>query len=425
MYPMKTDSRIQTTHIAQQNSLPNGLPAASLQTATDKRPSRRFTGAGSPVTAGARPRSAPTPPQGPLRRAGIPGRSAQPASVSDSQPATATPRTSTMPRAASKPQPALTPDNGSPAAQTSSPDKGITRKGFQIVGHRPGKPTGMTGEARKCTDYLPLKIKRVKKETATSAAGGTPTTGALPAAGATSPSSPVRVPAPTYTLRSEKNAPSMEPLPWSEVVAHIRNPGNDSRVSSLVARLETLHQESPTFRSRLSQMTREGGVTISVASKDKMPHAFTHSGKRRIHLSEEIATDVPGSADRSLPALAVEISNLCRRDEFEAVNTHFRNRRIGVTQAAQLKETAEFGSVNDMVRYFSEARGSLEQMGFGNPSKWYARLGPQGDVHAAYPTVDDYLRVAIKSGHTKGYERQFSAIAAQMSRPVDSSAKGD
>ncbi|WP_206956611.1 hypothetical protein [Trinickia acidisoli] len=207
---------------------------------------------------------------------------------------------------------------------------------------------------------------------------------------------------------------------WSAVRAHIHNPGDDARVSKLIAMLQTLHRGSPSFRSRLQKVAMEGGVTITVADMNKMPHAFTHPGKRRIHLSAEIATDTQGHAARSLPALAVEISNLCRRDEFETVNNHFRNRRIGIAHAARLKEAAEYGSVSDMVRYFSEAREMLEQIGFGNPSQWYARVGAYGDVRAAYPTLNDYLRVAISSGHTAGYERQFSNIAAQMADRADS-----
>jgi hypothetical protein len=206
------------------------------------------------------------------------------------------------------------------------------------------------------------------------------------------------------------------PDAWSAVAAHIHNPGEDARVSSLIGMLQTLHQASPTFRSRLNKMAREGGVTITVADKDTMPRAFTHPGLRRIHLSAEIVTDSPESAHQSLPALAVEISNLCRRDEFDTVNRHFHHGRLDIQHAARLKETAEYGSVGDMVRYFAEARRTLEQMGFGNPSLWYARIGPFKDVRAAYPTVNDYLKATIQSGHTAAYERQFANIAAKMAR---------
>jgi hypothetical protein len=210
---------------------------------------------------------------------------------------------------------------------------------------------------------------------------------------------------------------------WSEIAAHIRNPASDARVSKLIGMLETLHQSSPTLRSRLARIAREGGITITIADAGKMPHAFTHPGKRRIHISAEIATDTSGQAARSLPALAVEISNLCRHDEFETLNRHFRNGRLQVAHAARLKEGVEYGSIGDMVRYFSEARGTLERMGFGNPSLWYARIGPYRDIRGTYPTLNDYLRVAIKSGHTAGYERQFSNIAAQMSATTDASVK--
>ena len=64
-------------------------------------------------------------------------------------------------------------------------------------------------------------------------------------------------------------------------------------------------------------------------------------------------------------------------------------------------------------------------MGFGNPSDWYARIGPFGDVRAAYPTANDYVSAAVKSGHTAAYERQFANIAAQMKRTAEPSANND
>jgi hypothetical protein len=212
---------------------------------------------------------------------------------------------------------------------------------------------------------------------------------------------------------------------WTAVAAHIRNPADDPRVLNLLAKLEVLHEQSPTFRARMKKVVGEGVVTITVARGDHLPKAFTHPGLRRIHLSEEVASDAPGGAHRSLPALAVEISNLYRGEEFETLNRHVKHGRLGIEHAARLKETAEYGSVTDMVRYFSEARRSLEQMGFGNPSDWYARIGPFGDVRAAYPTANDYVSAAVKSGHTAAYERQFANIAAQMKRTAEPSANND
>lgn len=223
--------------------------------------------------------------------------------------------------------------------------------------------------------------------------------------------------------RAARPAATAKPNAWTAVAAHIRNPANDPRVSDLVAKLEVLHEQSPTFRARMKKIVGEGGVTITVARSDHLPQAFTHPGLRRIHLSEQVATDAPGATHRSLPALAVEISNLCRGDEFETLNRHVKDGRLEVTHAARLKETAEYGSVSDMVRFFSEARRGLEQMGFANPSDWYARIGPFGDVRNAYPTVNDYVRDAVKKGHTALYEQQFTNIAAQAKRAAESPAE--
>lgn len=226
-------------------------------------------------------------------------------------------------------------------------------------------------------------------------------------------------------MTAARPAATAKPNSWAAIATHIRNPADDPRVSNLVAKLKALHERSPTFRARMKKIVDEGGVTITVARADHLPKAFTHPGLRRIHLSEEVATDAPGAAHRSLPALAVEISNLYRRDEFDALNRHFKNGRLGIEHAARMKETAEYGSVSDMVKFFSEARRGLEQMGFGNPSSWYARIGPFGDVRGAYPTVNDYVRSAVKSGHTAAYEQQFANIAAEMKRTADSSANND
>jgi hypothetical protein len=226
---------------------------------------------------------------------------------------------------------------------------------------------------------------------------------------------------PSATRRTEAAPPNL----GSDVATHIRNPANDPRVSNLVARLEVLHGQSSTFRARMKKVIGEGGMTITVASSDHLPNAFTHPGLRRIHLSAEVATDAPTATNRSLPALAVEIANLCRHADFDAVNRHFKNGRLSIEHAARLKETAEYGSVSDMVQFFSEARRSLEEMGFGNPSDWYARIGPFGDVRAAYPTVNDYVRSAVRSGHTAAYERQLTNIAARMKRAADAPAETD
>jgi tRNA threonylcarbamoyladenosine modification (KEOPS) complex Pcc1 subunit len=230
---------------------------------------------------------------------------------------------------------------------------------------------------------------------------------------------------PSRGMSAARPAATVQPNSWAAVASHIRNPANDPRVSNLVAKLEALHERSPTFRARMKKIVDEGGVTITVAAADHLPKAFTNPVLRRIHLSEDVATDAPGAGFRSLPALAVEISNLYRRDEFDALNRHFKNGRLGIEHAARLKETAEYGSVSDMVKFFSEARRGLEQMGFGNPSSWYARIGPFGDVRGAYPTVNDYVRAAVKSGHTAAYEQQFANIATKMKRDGNASASND
>lgn len=220
-------------------------------------------------------------------------------------------------------------------------------------------------------------------------------------------------------------AAAAQPNAWTAVAEHIRNPTNDPRVAKLVAKLEVLHQQSPTFRARMKKIVSDGGVTVTVATSDRLPKAFTNPILRRIHLSEDVATDQQGALHRSLPALAIELSNLYRKHEFDTLHRHFESGRLDIEHAARLKETAEYGSVSDMVQFFSEARRSLEQMGFGNPSDWYARIGPFGDVRGAYPTVNDYVRAAVKSGHTAGYERQFTNIAAKMKLATASPAKAD
>jgi hypothetical protein len=234
------------------------------------------------------------------------------------------------------------------------------------------------------------------------------------ASAATAAGAPDEVAGASAGKAAQAVAPSSEA--WKLAAAHIHNPGNDPRVTKLVTMLETLHRESPTFRARLDRVVKDGGFSLHVSERKDLPPAFTDPMRRRIHLAAEVATDAPESRFRSLPALAVEISNLFRAGEFDALNRHFHDGRLDVAHAARLKETVEYGTVSDMVSFFSEARRGIEKMGFDKPETWYARRGPFGaaDIRAAFPTVNDYVKNAIRSGHTAGYERQFSNIAAKM-----------
>lgn len=202
---------------------------------------------------------------------------------------------------------------------------------------------------------------------------------------------------------------------WRNVIAQVRNPDEDPRIDHLLTMAEEIYKASSTFRKRMNAVAGEGGVTIRIVPDSEIGHSFGHAvtrpGARFIALTETTASNVQGSHYQSLNILLVELSNLSRANEIAEIRSNFQQGRIGQRRAAHNSELAEYGTIEDMVKYFMEARPVIESLGYGNPSMWYAAHDYGGGIAPVYRSFDDYYAIALSSGHIDVHLNNYSRPA--------------
>ncbi|KPW80132.1 type III effector HopF2 [Pseudomonas cannabina] len=199
---------------------------------------------------------------------------------------------------------------------------------------------------------------------------------------------------------------------WRNVIAQVRNPDKDPRIDHLLTMAEEIYKASSTFRKRMNTVAGEGGVTIRIVPDSEIGHSFGHAATvpatRSIALTETTASNVQGSHYQSLNILLVELSNLSRAKEIAEIRSSFQQGRIGQRRAAHNAERAEYGTIEDMVNYFKEARPVIESLGYGNPSMWYATHDYGGGIVPVYRSFEDYYATALSSGHTDVHLNNYS-----------------
>nr|WP_306600165.1 AvrPphF family type III effector [Pseudomonas amygdali] len=141
---------------------------------------------------------------------------------------------------------------------------------------------------------------------------------------------------------------------WRNVIAQVRNPDEDPRIDHLLTMAEEIYKASSTFRKRMNAVAGEGGVTIRIVPDSEIGHSFGHPATRSIALTETTASNVQGSHYQSLNILLFELSNLSRANEIAEIRSSFQQGRIGQRRAAHNAERAEYGTIEDMVKYFTE-----------------------------------------------------------------------
>ncbi|WP_154609190.1 AvrPphF family type III effector [Pseudomonas syringae] len=169
---------------------------------------------------------------------------------------------------------------------------------------------------------------------------------------------------------------------WRNVIAQVRNPDEDPRIDL-----------------RMNAVAGEGGVTIRIVPDNEIGHSFGHAATipatRSIALTETTASNVQGSHYQSA-------------NEIAEIRSSFQQGRIGQRRAAHNAERAEYGTIEDMVKYFTEARPVIESLGYGNPSMWYAAHDYGGGIVPAYRSFEDYYARALSSGHTDVHLNNYS-----------------
>ncbi|WP_243787293.1 AvrPphF family type III effector [Pseudomonas amygdali] len=199
---------------------------------------------------------------------------------------------------------------------------------------------------------------------------------------------------------------------WRNVIAQVRNPDEDPRIDHLLTMAEEIYKASSTFRKRMNAVAGEGGVTIRIVPDSEIGHSFGHAATRpatrSVALTETTASNVQGSHYQSLNILLVELSNLSRANKIAEIRSSFQQGRIGQRRAAHNVERAEYGTIADMVKYFTEARPVIESLGYGNPSMWYAAHDYGGRIVPAYRSFEDYYATALSSGHTDVHLNNYS-----------------
>ncbi|EPM83044.1 hypothetical protein A260_26071, partial [Pseudomonas syringae pv. actinidiae ICMP 19068] len=152
-------------------------------------------------------------------------------------------------------------------------------------------------------------------------------------------------------------------------------------------------------RKRMNAVAGEGGVTIRIVPDNEIGHSFGHAATipatRSIALTETTASNVQGSHYQSA-------------NEIAEIRSSFQQGRIGQRRAAHNAERAEYGTIEDMVKYFTEARPVIESLGYGNPSMWYAAHDYGGGIVPAYRSFEDYYARALSSGHTDVHLNNYS-----------------
>ncbi|MCM5566687.1 hypothetical protein NEH59_10640, partial [Xanthomonas hortorum pv. pelargonii] len=199
---------------------------------------------------------------------------------------------------------------------------------------------------------------------------------------------------------------------WRNVIAQVRNPHEDPRIDHLLTMAGEIYKASSTFRKRMNAVAGEGGVTIRIVPDSEIGQSFGHAatrpGTRTIALTETTASNVQGSHYQSLNILLVELSNLSRANEIAEIRSGFQQGRIGQRRAAYNAERVEYGTIEDMVKYFTEAQPVIESLGYGNPLMWYAAYDYGGGIVPAYRSFEDYYATALSSGHTDVHLNNYS-----------------
>ncbi|SDE71254.1 hypothetical protein SAMN05192589_1273 [Paracidovorax valerianellae] len=195
---------------------------------------------------------------------------------------------------------------------------------------------------------------------------------------------------------------------WSSVLSSINNPSGDQRIARALGLVKDIYLNSATLRDRLDTVAREGGATIHIVADDETGHSYGHAATRvsdrTILLTESTASDIDGNHHQLLNTLLIELTNLGRATDFQQVNVEFAQGKIGVARAAHNKERVEYGTIEEMSRYYSEARPEIEAAGYGNPSLWYVASDAYTGVPSpSYQSFEDYYAVARNSGHTDVY----------------------
>ncbi|SDP95460.1 hypothetical protein SAMN04489708_1841 [Paracidovorax cattleyae] len=200
---------------------------------------------------------------------------------------------------------------------------------------------------------------------------------------------------------------------WNSVLSHMNNPSGDPRISRALGLVKDIYLNSATLRDRLNAVAREGGATIRIVADDETGHSYGHAATRihdrTILLTESTASDIDGNHHQLLNTLLIELTNLGRAADFQQVNADFQQGRIGVARAAHNKERAEYGTIEEMSSYYSEARPEIEAAGYGNPSLWYmSHDAYTGAPSPSYHSFEDYYAVARRTGHTDVHRDFFS-----------------
>lgn len=74
-------------------------------------------------------------------------------------------------------------------------------------------------------------------------------------------------------------------------------------------------------------------------------------------------------------------------------------------------EQAEYGTIEDMMKYYQEAQEDIVNLGYGDPRLWYMSTNPETQqIQPGYGSFDDYYSNAVRTGHTEAYRPNFQRL---------------
>ena len=194
------------------------------------------------------------------------------------------------------------------------------------------------------------------------------------------------------------------------------NPANDPRIDNVIASLAQLYPHSATLRRTLATVAQQGGTSIYAVPDDQIcnsyGHAETEPETRTIRLGETALSNLDGHSYQRLNTALIELTNLSRAEAFMRVRQTFVEGRSGVGRAAHEFERTEYGTIEQMMKYYKEAREEITQLGYGNPLLWSMTTDPHTQrLKPAYESFDDYYVTARQTGHTDAYEQSLTELA--------------
>ena len=194
------------------------------------------------------------------------------------------------------------------------------------------------------------------------------------------------------------------------------NPDSDPRIDRLIELIEQLCPESATLRQTLNKITQQGGASIYIVPDNEIRNSYGHAetgvATRSIRIGENAISAIEGHSYRALNTCLIELTNLSRADSFERVHHSYLAGRTSIESAARESERVEYGTIEDMTKYYQEAQQGINNLGYGEPGLWYMSTDPATQhTQPGYRSFDSYFVHARRTGHTDAYRQYFRQIA--------------